>query len=146
MAPASETDLPRHRIFAQRKEEANMSAAELCRRADLSANTLKHYISGKKVRETTVQALHEALEQYIAEQDAVKSGAATGDGIHAFPDNGEKDPDWFESQALRSLERAYDHLNHAIEQRIEKQLPIDETFLRKLKLELRRFEPFLKPI
>ncbi|WP_300011184.1 helix-turn-helix transcriptional regulator [uncultured Roseobacter sp.] len=144
MAPASEMDMPRHIAFAQRKEEANMSAAELCRRADLSANTLKHYISGKKVRETTVQALHEALEQYIAEQDAVKSGFS--DGIHELPGNGRKDPSWHEDHALVSLARAYEHLNQAIEQRIENKLPTDETFLRRLKLELRRFDAFLKPI
>lgn len=68
--------LDRARVdFAARKANAALSNAELARRTSLTVNTIKAYLNGDPVRESTRQRLHEALDQYIAE----KSGAAVAD-------------------------------------------------------------------
>lgn len=54
--------------FIARKKAAAMSNSELARRADRSLNTVKAYMQGKQVRDTTIQRIHEALNEYIAEQ------------------------------------------------------------------------------
>lgn len=57
--------------FIRRKEAAAMSTGELMKRTDLSRNTVKAFLKGATVRESTVQKLNEALRDYIAEQKKV---------------------------------------------------------------------------
>ena len=54
--------------FIERKKNAALSNSALAREAGLSLNTVKAYIRGDQVRDTTIQKLHEALNSYIARQ------------------------------------------------------------------------------
>ncbi|WP_415922609.1 hypothetical protein [Tateyamaria sp. SN6-1] len=135
----------RFEVFARRKAEAMLSNAELCRRTGLTVNTVKNYLAGKSVRETTVQHLHEALEAYVSEQNAIK---VEPDETSTIPRVGESvdDPVWFETQALQALTRAVEQLDKAAKLRIDQSMSSDRTFLKHLSLKLRSLNAFLDPV
>jgi transcriptional regulator with XRE-family HTH domain len=132
-----------HEVFAARKLEAKLSTAELARRSGRSVNTVKKYLSGALTRETTVQALHEALDAYVAEQAAIQADPRTA--ISSLG-KARTDPEFFEKQALQAIEAALEHLSTAATLRIDQDKSSDKTFLKHLAHRFRTLNGYLEPI
>lgn len=125
--------------FLERKAAAAASNSELARRAGRSLNTVKAYLRGDKVRETTVQAIHEALNAYIADQSEVtqrpSNVARIYDETRSAMDLGQN--------ALKTCELFVQLLDAAQEKAINEGTPLDPVIEDHIRRKLRIAEALL---
>lgn len=129
--------------FAARKSKFAMSNAELSRRTGLSVNTIKTYLSGEAVRESTVQRLHEALDIYSSERQAIAEGK---DGTRfdplSAPDG--KDVDSLEATALAQIGMATNNLREAVKQRRRAGTEVSDAVRGEIAMEIKLLQTLLE--
>lgn len=109
--------------FLERKSASAISTSELARRASLSLNTVKTYLRGKPVRETSVQRIHEALNAYIADQKEVTDRPASIARLY----NDNRSAMDCGQDALRTLSTLVELLDTAKTKAINEGKPLDKT-------------------
>ncbi|MFL4469528.1 helix-turn-helix domain-containing protein [Tateyamaria armeniaca] len=128
--------------FAARKSKVAMSNAELSRRTGLSVNTIKTYMSGGSVRESTVQRLHEALDVYTSERQAIAEGKDTP-RFEPSASQG-KDADSLEAATLLHIELATNSFREAVKQRRRAGSKVADAVREEIEMEIRLLQELLK--
>ncbi|MCP3972032.1 MAG: hypothetical protein GY717_17245 [Rhodobacteraceae bacterium] len=125
--------------FVRRKKAAAISNSELARRAGRSLNTVKSYLRGTKVRDTTVQKIHEALNSYIAEQTQLLEPDQTITQLH----RGARNSATMARDAAQHCERFVESLKEAIEKASDETVQPDTKAIGKIEIAMAQAQGLL---